>query len=83
MKKLLTNRLLIRLIRLKFGLKLNQKFRFTNQKNALNTYYFKKNKLMKITYINNGTSRFCRESRVKLKWMLFSRDCKIIKVRDL
>ena len=83
MKKLLTNRLLIRLIRLKFGLKLNQKFRFANQKNTLNTYYFKKNKLMKITYIKNGTSRFCRESRVKLKWMLISRDCKIIKVRDL
>ena len=71
---------LILLILLKFRLKRWQCFKFTNQKSAVNKYYFNENKLMRIGYVDNNRTRFYHPSNVSLTWMLFSPKCKIIKI---
>ena len=65
-------RLVIFLIRKRFGLKKNEKFRFINQKsNAM--YYFNSDRVMKLW------QGHIEPSRVSLNWLLDD-ECKIVKV---
>lgn len=69
------NRLIIFLIRLKFGLRAYERFRFSNQKTE-NWYYFTKTGLMKW---DCGTKKIT-PSNVKFNWLV-DRRCKIIRCR--
>lgn len=74
-------RLIIFLIRHYLGLRLGEEFRFINQKSGYDTYYFEKDRLMKIT----RTSRdhiYCRApANVSLNWLL-NDECEIDVVVD-
>lgn len=70
-------RLIIFLIRKKFGLKKGQHFKFANQTSKTDYYKFTKTRIIKI--YNNG----CRtkNSNVSLNWLL-NDNCKIIKLEN-
>ena len=77
------NRLIIFLFRLKFGVKKNELFRFSNQKSP-DLYYFTSDCLLKIEqsklnskniYISNNS---LRKSGVPLNWLL-DKECKVVK----
>ena len=70
------DKLIIYLIRKKFALKKNEKFRFTNQKSGA-VYHFSDKSLIKTLY--NG--RVILSSDVPLNWLL-NKDCKIVKVHN-
>lgn len=67
------NRLIIFLLRCKFGLKKNQHFMFVNQRSLTDSYYFTSDKLMKYT-----CGKFV-ESNVKFNWLM-DNECKIEKI---
>lgn len=67
-------RIVIFLIRIKLGLKKNQKFQFANQKSAMNVYYFTETHIMKCDY--TGRKKEVRPSSVSLTWLL-SDECEI------
>jgi hypothetical protein len=71
------NRLIIFLLRKKFGLKKYEGFRFTNQKSKVNAYYFTDTELLKED-IEEGV---IRPSNVKLAWLLDER-CHIVKAEE-
>lgn len=66
-------RLIIFLIRIKLGLKIGEKFRFTNQKSKTDYYYFDSTALMKSEKGN------VQPSNVSLNWLL-SDECSLIRV---
>jgi hypothetical protein len=68
------NKLIIFLLRKKFGLKKYEGFRFANQKSKFNAYFFTDDQLIK------EDLEVCeiRPSNVKLNYLL-SDECKIIK----
>lgn len=77
------NRLIIFLFKLKFGVKKNELFRFSNQKSP-DLYYFTSDCLLKIeqsklnsknVYISNNS---LRKSGVPLNWLL-DKECKVVK----
>lgn len=67
-------RLIIFLIRIKLGVKKNQKFQFANQKSAMDVYYFTDTHLMKNEF--KGQTKKTRPSNVSLTWLL-SDKCEI------
>lgn len=67
-------RLIVFLIRKKLGLKKYEHFRFTNQKDKKNYYYFTRTKIMK-----NVDGLYNRQSNVSLNYLLSS-ECKLEKV---
>ena len=68
------DKLIIFLIRKKFGLKKYEMFRFANQKQQ-GIYWFDKTALLKSIY----NDRFVKRSNVSLNWLL-SKECRIIKL---
>lgn len=68
---------IIFLIRLRFGLKTREKFRFTNQKSKDIYYFSSKGFLLKY----NPTWPFSIESKVSLNWLM-SDECKIEKIKN-
>lgn len=68
-------KLIIFLLRRKFGLKKYQMFRFKNQKSKVNTYYFTSVELLREDPIAN----YIRPSNVRLNYLL-SDKCQIEKV---
>ena len=68
------NRLIVFLLRKKFGLKKFQHFKFKNQRSEVNSYAFTDTDLIKFDIENCEI----RPSNVKLNWLL-SDECKIIK----
>ena len=68
------DKLIIYLIRKKFGLKKNETFRFANQKKE-GIYYFTDKSLVKT--LHNG--RVALMSDASLNWIV-DKDCKIIKI---
>ena len=68
-------KLIIFLLRKKFGLKKYQGFRFTNQKSKENAYYFTGRELLKED-VENGV---IRQSNVRLNWLLDD-ECQIEKL---
>jgi hypothetical protein len=68
------NRLIIFLLRKKFGLKKYEGFRFANQKSKVNAYYFNDTELVKEDVENH----IIRLSNVKLNFLL-SDECQIVK----
>ena len=73
-------RLIIFLIRRRFGLKRYQRFRFTNQKSPYNWYYFTDTNLMKAEFVHKDGVCKChdRPANVKLNYLL-SDECHIEK----
>ena len=67
-------RIVIFLIRIKLGLKKNQKFQFANQKSAMDVYYFTDTNIMKVEF--KGRNKNIRPSGVSLTWLL-SDSCEI------
>lgn len=67
-------RIVIFLIRIKLGLKKNQKFQFVGQKSAMNVYYFTDTSLIKHEF--KGGKKIVRPSSVSLTWLL-SDECEI------
>lgn len=72
------NRLILFLIRLKLGVKKNERFQFTNQASRYNKYYINDRCIMKVSYDKYATERITK-SNVKLNWLLNDK-CKIKKV---
>lgn len=70
-------KLIIFLIRIRLGLKKNEKFQFANQKSNMDVYYFTGSALMKHEY--QGRHMTVRPANVSLMWLL-NDDCKIKKV---
>lgn len=68
------NRIVIKLLSHKLGVKRYEKFRFTNQKTD-DIYYFTNDKLMKIYYRGTITTY----SNVSLNWLL-NKECKVRKI---
>ena len=73
------NRLIIFLVRKKLGLKKGERFRFSNQLNPYNTYYFTDNAVMKHFGRWKGSDDV--KSSVSLNWLLDD-ECEIVKVED-
>lgn len=67
-------RIVIFLIRIKLGLKKNQKFQFANQKSAMDVYYFTDTHIMKVEF--QGRNKTVKPSSVSLTWLL-SDECEI------
>lgn len=78
------NRLILYLIKKRFGLKWNERFRFANQKTS-DIYWFEKGGLLKIEYRTTRSGKVqpmaIGYSGVSLNWLL-DKDCKIIKVTE-
>lgn len=70
-------KLIILLIRLRLGLKINEPFRFVNQRSPCNYYYFTRTKLMKCW--KTGGSNVHIPSNVSINWILDD-NCKIEKI---
>lgn len=70
-------KLILFLIRLKLRLKINEPFRFVNQRSEANYYYFTSTKLMKCW--KTGGSNVYIPSHVSLNWILDDK-CEIEKV---
>ena len=73
------NRLIIFLVRKKLGLKKGEHFRFTNQLNPYNTYYFTDDAVMKHFGRWKGSDDV--KSSVSLN-LLLDDECEIVKVED-
>ena len=73
------NRLIIFLVRKKLGLKKGEHFRFVNQLNPYNTYYFTDDAVMKHFGQWKGSEDV--KSSVSLNWLLDD-ECEIVKVED-
>ena len=69
--------LIIFLVRKKLGLKKGEYFRFTNQSNPYNTYYFTDDAVMK--HFGRWKAPDDVKSSVSLNWLLDD-ECKIVKV---
>lgn len=67
-------KLIMFLIRIKLGLKKNQKFQFANQKSAMDVYYFTDTHIMKVDF--QGGKKNIHPSSVSLTWLL-SDSCEI------
>ena len=77
----MTNKVILFLIRKKLGLKKWEKFRFSNQANVRDYYYFSNTQVVKAKYSNKSPNFFIRKpSNVSLNWLL-NEQCKIIKVQ--
>lgn len=61
-------RLILFLVRIKLGLKKGEAFRFTNQKNKKDEYYFGYYCIWKVREINGVT--YITQSNVSLNWLL-------------
>ena len=72
-------RLIIFLVRKKLGLKKGEYFRFANQLNPYNTYYFTDDAVMKHFGRWKGSDDV--KSSVSLNWLLDD-ECEIVKVED-
>ena len=70
-------KLIILLLRLRLGLKVGERFQFTNQHSICEYYYFTDSALMKI-HISRGSS-YHTPSGVSLNWLLDDK-CKIRKL---
>lgn len=76
------NRLIIFIFRLKFGVKKNELFRFSNQK-SLDLYYFTSTNLLKIERAKLSSkdidisNNSVRKSGVPLNWLL-DKECKVV-----
>jgi hypothetical protein len=70
------DRLIIFLVRKRLGIKKFQYFKFQNQKDPLNRYYFTEHNIMK--ECGNG---YIRQSNVSLNWLLDPK-CKIYIVEE-
>lgn len=66
------------LLRIKLGVKKNERFQFDNQKNKANYYYISDNKLQKIMCRKDMVME--RRANVSINWLLDS-ECKIVKIR--
>lgn len=67
---MITKRLIIFLIRKRLGLKLGERFRFTNQKSKYDKYYFDRNRLVKLLYCDSDLPHLNMDSSVSLNWLL-------------
>ena len=74
-------RLIMFLIRRRFGLKRYETFQFNNQKSKRNVYYFDTHELMKIDYDCTPGDVKIYPSHASLNWLL-SDYCKINKADD-
>ena len=72
-------RLIVFLVRKKLGLKKGEHFRFANQLNPYNTYYFTDDAVMKHFGRWKGSDDV--KSSVSLNWLLDD-ECEIVKVED-
>ena len=72
-------RIVIFLIRIKLGLKKDERFQFVNQKSKDDEYYFSSTSVNKIVYDKYGIGHI-RSSSVSLNWLL-NDYCEIKKVR--
>ena len=70
-------RIILFLLRMKLGIKKNERFQFDNQKNKTDYYYVSDSRLHKIMY-RKGTSSE-RRANVSLNWLLDS-ECKIVRI---
>lgn len=61
-------KLIIFLIRTRLGLKAKQRFRFVEQKNKRECYFFASDSIVKIKTTEHG--EFCCASSVSLNWLL-------------
>lgn len=71
-------KLILFLLRVKFGLKENEPFQFTNQKNNFDYYYWTKEGLKKKMVRKYNIKE--RNANVSLNWLL-SKECKIVKIK--
>ena len=70
-------RIILFLLRMKLGVKKNERFQFDNQKNKEDYYYISGNKLYKIMWRNCKVTE--RRANVSLNWLL-DPECKIVKL---
>lgn len=79
------NKLIVSLVRLKFGLKKYERFQFENQKNKYDEYYFTDKALIKLTPDKPTRPHYSaydvKLSGVSLNWLL-NEECEIRKVGD-
>ena len=71
-------KLILFLLRVKFGLKENEPFQFTNQKNSFDYYFWTSDGLKKKIIRRNYISE--RKANVSLNWLL-DPECKIVKLK--
>lgn len=74
-------RTIIFLVRKKLGLKKNEKFKFCNQKNPNEYYWFTDTHVMKRAYIHWAGEFINESSSVSLNWLL-NDNCEIERVED-
>lgn len=68
-------------VRIKLGVKKWENFRFSNQANVRDYYYFSNTEVIKSKYSNKSPNLFIRKpSNVSLNWLIGD-ECKIIKLR--
>ena len=70
-------RMILFLLRMKLGVKKNERFQFDNQKNKADYYYVSGSRLHKITYREGNVSE--KRANVSLNWLL-DLECKIVRV---
>lgn len=77
-------RLIIFLVRIKLKLKLNETFRFANQKSPNDYYFFDKSGLQKMEYVRRDAfyphGRKLRPANVSLNWLL-NEHCRIVRIK--
>lgn len=71
-------KLILFLLRIKFGLKENEPFQFSNQKNIMDYYYWTSSGLKKKMIRKCETKE--RKANVSLNWLL-DPECKIVKIK--
>ena len=70
------NRIILFFVRLKLGLKKNERFQFANQKSSSNYYYINSDNIYKVTPLKYNI--MIRPANVSLKWLLDPK-CEIVK----
>ena len=70
-------RIILFLIRVKLGVKKNERFQVHNQKNKMDYYYFSDRNLKKI--MNRGCNEMEKKANVSLNWLINS-ECKIVRI---
>ena len=70
-------RIILFLLRMKLGVKKNERFQFVNQKNKSDYYYVSDNSLQKIMCRTYRVTE--RRANVSLNWLM-SQECKIVKI---
>ena len=70
-------KIILFLLRMKLGVKKNERFQFDNQKNKADYYYVSGNRLHKIMYREGNVSE--KRANVSLNWLL-DPECQIVRV---